>query len=272
MDIESFWMEAEARIKKYDLLTHPFYVAWAKGELAKEDLKMYAMHYYKHVEAFPEYLEALEKRLPENGLRTAIRENREDELGSKSADKKSHSDMWLDFAQGMGADSEASRDFDPMPEVKQLISQFRKVAERGSSVEALAAFYAYESQVPRIAGEKAMWLKDLYGADTKSCRYFSVHSTADIEHANIWKQLISKEIAGAGVSAAIQNGNSGEIAGERLAEPVWTRRTQTDSQLPSEKMQLALDSVESTAKALWKVLDGIDEQRIAGTLTASCCH
>jgi pyrroloquinoline-quinone synthase len=236
MDIRSFWTAVEERIKKYDLLTHPFYLAWSKGQLTKDDLQMYAKQYYKHVEAFPEYLESLEKRLPEGSLQTTIKENREDELGSKSANGQSHSDMWLDFAEGMEENRESAKNFDPIPEVKQLISQFRNVSEQGMPIEALAAFYAYESQVPHIADEKGKWLKDLYGADAKTCRYFSVHSVADIEHTNVWHQLIDQEISG---------------------EP--------------EKAQLALDSVESTAQSLWKVLDGIEKQRTGGKVPAQCC-
>jgi len=235
MNMTSFWTAAEARIKKYDLLTHPFYLAWSKGELTRDDLQMYAMQYYRHVEAFPQYLETLEKRLPEGNLRDTIKANREDELGSKSASGQSHSDMWLDFAEGTGANRETTQNFDSISEVKQLISQFRKTSEQGKTVEALAAFYAYESQVPRIADEKAKWLKDLYGADAKTCRYFSVHSVADIEHADTWRRLIDQEING-----------------------------------DQDKAHLALDSAESAAQSLWKVLDGIEEKR-TGTKALSHC-
>ena len=230
MNMTSFWTEVDERIKKYDLLTHPFYVAWSKGELTNNDLQMYSMQYYKHVEAFPEYLEALEKRLPESNLRSAIKENREDELGSMSADGQSHSDMWLDFAEGTGTDRESTKSFDSISEVNHLISQFRAVSEHGNTIEALAAFYAYESQVPRIADEKGNWLKDLYGADSKTCRYFTVHGIADIEHANVWRRFIDEQI----------------------------------SEDPA-KSQMALESVESTAQSLWQVLDGIEAKRTSAT-------
>jgi pyrroloquinoline-quinone synthase len=222
MDQKYFWAELERCIAKYDLLKHPFYTAWSNGELTKEDLRTYAFQYYPHVEAFPNYLQELEKRLPNGELRTTIEDNRQDELGSKSASGISHSDMWLDFAYGMGADKEEIKSTDSIPEIKQLMSQFYTYAKQGDTIEALAAFYAYESQVPRIADEKAAGLRNKYGADTKTCRYFAVHSVADIEHANTWRQLINKEIDG-----------------------------------DTDKMQLALKSVEKTAAALWKVLDGI---------------
>lgn len=196
MDMTSFWTEAEERIKKYDLLTHSFYVAWSKGELTNSDLQNYSMQYYKHVEEFPEYLATLEKRLPDSELRSCVKENRQDELGSKSADHQAHSDMWLDFADGLGADRVASKNFIPNSQVQELIAHFQNIAAKGSTAEALAAFYAYESQVPQIAYEKAKWLKELYGADARTCRYFSVHAVADIEHAHTWRHLIDREISG----------------------------------------------------------------------------
>ena len=62
-------------------------------------------------------------------------------------------------------------------------------------VEALAALYAYESQVPRIAREKAAGLRRFYGAEGNTCRYFDLHQTADLEHARIWREQIEHEIA-----------------------------------------------------------------------------
>lgn len=234
MEITSFWSEIEKTIAKYDLLKHAYYQAWSNGELTREDLQAYALQYYPHVEAFPSYLEALENRLPEGSLRSTIEENRQDELGSKSASGTPHSDMWLDFAYGMGAKPEQIKNTISIPEIKQLMCQFYDYAKQGDTVEALAAFYAYESQVPRIAHEKEAGLKNKYGADKKTRRYFAVHSIADIEHAETWRQLINKEIAG-----------------------------------DTNKMQLALDSVEKTAAALWKVLDGIMPLTGVGSVCAT---
>jgi len=109
----------------------------------------------------------------------------------------------------------------------QLISEFRRVAREGSSAEALAAFYAYESQVPRVAKEKARGLKEMYGADNATCRYFTLHTTADVRHSQVWKELLSKEVAD---------------------EASATR---------------ALDAAETAAKALWTALDGIERERLA---------
>jgi pyrroloquinoline-quinone synthase len=230
MNTAEFFEQLEARINKYDLLCHPFYKAWAAGELSRDDLREYAQHYYHHVEAFPSYLAALELRLADGELRRAVLANMCDEKGVEGRpgkDSVPHSDLWLDFAEGMGS----SRNLEwhsPVPEIRKLIRHFHQVASEGSPEEALAAFYAYESQVPRIAKEKDLGLREKYGADGKTCGYFSLHATADVYHSRIWRNQLERRIA----------------AKPEAAEP-------------------ALDAAEKTAFMLWQALDGIEARRLA---------
>jgi len=226
MNQQEFFSQLEARIAKYDLLCHPFYKAWSEGKLTSADLREYAAEYYHHVAAFPSYLSSFHSRLNDGELRKAVAENCADEEGIGSPDGRSHAELWMDFAAGFGGSEQDVHDRRPVNEVRELIASFRRIAREGSSAEALAAFYAYESQVPRVAQEKARGLKQMYGADSKTCRYFTLHTTADVRHAQVWKELLAKEVEEA---SAVR----------------------------------ALDAAESTAKALWTALDGIERERIA---------
>ena len=71
MTSQEFVRELDERIAKYDLLNHPFYQAWSKGELTREDIREYATDYYHHVRAFPTYLAELAMRLEDGELRAA---------------------------------------------------------------------------------------------------------------------------------------------------------------------------------------------------------
>ena len=68
----SFWTALEARIAPYNLLTHPFYQAWSRGDLTRDDLSAYAAEYWHHVSAFPTYLSALHSRLPDSETRREV--------------------------------------------------------------------------------------------------------------------------------------------------------------------------------------------------------
>jgi pyrroloquinoline-quinone synthase len=218
----TFCQQIDQRIAKYDLLCHPFYQAWSRGELTREELAAYAEQYLPHVAAFPTYLSALHAQLPDGELRRQVLENLMDEEGIGSPDGRPHSDLWRDFANGMGANGAA-----PVKEVSELIGTFRALTA-GDTLSALSAFYAYESQVPRVAAEKERGLRDLYNADAKTRKYFTLHKTADVHHANVWRKLIEKQVAG---------------------DPA--------------KAEASLTAAEKAAAALWNALDGIEAQRVA---------
>jgi pyrroloquinoline-quinone synthase len=223
-----FFAQLEARIAKYDLLCHPFYKAWSAGELTRDDLREYAQDYYHHVEAFPSYLAALGLRLEDGELRRAVLANMCDEKGVEGLpgkDSAPHSELWLDFAEGMGS----SRNLEwhtPVAEIRQLVRHFYGVASEGTPEEALAGFYAYESQVPRVAREKERGLREMYSGDDKTCGYFSLHATADVYHSRVWRNQLEKRIA---------------------AKP--------------EMAEAALNAAEKAAHMLWKALDGIEARR-----------
>src|ERR1700677_1964616 len=102
----AFFLALDARLDRYDLLQHPYYQAWSAGELTKDDLREYAAEYWHHVSAFPAYLSGLHSRLPDGRLRRTVLENLADEEGLLHAGKdgRAHSDLWMDFAKGMGAE------------------------------------------------------------------------------------------------------------------------------------------------------------------------
>jgi pyrroloquinoline-quinone synthase len=223
MTVKEFFDELDARIAKHDLLCHPFYKAWSAGKLTREDLQRYGRDYFHHVEAFPTYLEEFGARVEDSQLRRAVQVNREDELGADGA--RPHAELWLDFVDGMGGERSASDV--PVAEIRQLLESFHSVAREGAAEEALAAFYAYESQVPRVAAVKARGLREKYGADEKTCEYFTVHTTADVYHSRIWKHQLAKIVD---------------------ANP--------------EVAERALNAAEHAAQALWRALDGIEAARL----------
>jgi pyrroloquinoline-quinone synthase len=228
MTSKEFFEQLEARIAKYDLLCHPFYKAWSAGELTCDDLREYAREYYHHVEAFPTYLAELGIRLEEGELRRAVLANMREEKGAQAVLGKPsapHSELWLDFAEGIGAGRDMGGQ-KPVAEITELMAFFHRVASEGTPEEALSAFYAYESQVPRVAKEKARGLREMYGADKKTCGYFTLHTTADVSHSRVWRQQLAKRVE---------------------ANPQAAER--------------ALAAGEAAAKALWRALDGVEQLR-----------
>jgi len=225
MSPEKFIRELDAAIARHDLLCHPFYEAWSAGTLTRDELRDYSAQYFNHVSAFPTYLNGLLTRLPEGELREAVEENYQDEMGAGSADGRPHDELWMDFNQGMGGKRTPAQ---PLPEMCALMESFRRTASHGHPAAALAMFYAYESQVPRVAREKAAGLRKWYGADDATCHYFDLHRTADVYHARVWRHALEQTIT---------------------AEP--------------GAAEMALRAAGQAAQALWRALDGIERARQA---------
>lgn len=220
-------IEIDEIINQYDLLNHPFYQTWSLGKLCRSEIAEYAIHCYHHVAAFPRYLELFEHRLPDGALKDLVGEHKRDEKGEGTCGARSHSELWLDFAEGMGADRFEVTRSEPINEVRMLIEHFTKTCISGSAAEVLSAYYTYESQVARIAAEKERGLLSLYGVDKQTAYYFTLHKAFDIVHSQDWIKCLYEQICN------------------------------------KQHRSAALKSAERTVNALWKALDGIERERLA---------
>lgn len=193
------------------LLTHPFYLAWTRGELSKDALTDYARQYYHHVAAFPTYLSAVHAKCEDQATRRQLLDNLVDE----EAGSPNHPDLWVNFAEGLGVEAGNARSGEKQPETKNLIDTFRSVCGDGSTGEGLAALYAYESQIPAICESKIDGLKKHYGfSNPEHYRYFSVHIEADREHAAAERKMLS---------AYVDDGNVDNVraAAQRVLDALW---------------------------------------------------
>jgi pyrroloquinoline-quinone synthase len=170
--------ELDELIRARSILEHPFYQAWNRGELTHEQLATYARIYYAHVEAFPGYLEAALEHVSDPRVRAELADNLADERGNPAP----HDALWLDFAEGVGADRTDVTAAPAHPAAAAMVATFERLAEESLST-GVAALYAYESQQPDVSRTKAQGLRAHYGVeDAKSLAYFTVHEAADLRH------------------------------------------------------------------------------------------
>jgi pyrroloquinoline-quinone synthase len=179
--------EIDNDIASKHLLKHPFYLAWTRGELSKQALADYARQYYHHVAAFPTYLSSVHANCDDQDARKQLLNNLIDE----EAGSPNHPELWLRFAQGLDLSEADVQCSEKWTETKNLIDTFRAVCRDRSTVEGLAALYAYESQIPAICESKIDGLKKHYGfRNPEHYEYFSVHVEADREHSAAEREIL----------------------------------------------------------------------------------
>jgi pyrroloquinoline-quinone synthase len=182
----------DAAIAEKSLLKHPFYQDWQAGKLSKEALQLYAAQYYRHVEAFPGHLRVLAART-EGALQGLIREN----LAEEESPEGSHPKLWRDFAAAVGVGEDDITCCPSLPGTQAVVQKYREICGDRPVAEAVAALYAYESQVPEIATTKIDGLKKFYGVTrAEGLAYFEVHEEADKAHRAAWRGWLEEHAVG----------------------------------------------------------------------------
>ena len=152
---------------RWNVLDHPFYLRWERGDLTREDLAFYAGEYRHAVVALADV--------------AAVGGDAE-----HAAEEAAHIELWDDFAAAL----DAPLDREPGSETRECADAWR--AE--DSLAARAVLYAVESGQPDISRTKLTGLVDHYGfaAGSKSTGYFELHSDRDHEHAAASAEVLSK--------------------------------------------------------------------------------
>jgi len=177
-------------VDRRHLLKHPFYTAWARGEVPIETLRDYAGQYYHFEVNFPRFVAGAYARLERPEDRRVLLENLVDEEGRSPT----HPELWMDFARSIGASVFARR---PTPATRGLLRAYEENAVNGTAPSALGALYAYESQFPKVAAEKSRGLRESYGIRSKAAHeFFRVHTFADVEHSTAERRVLAHYLRG----------------------------------------------------------------------------
>jgi pyrroloquinoline-quinone synthase len=167
-----FFDRLEEARKRWNVLEHPFYTRWEKGELTQEELGYYAGQYRHAVVALAATARQAADADP------TVREHADDE--------EAHIELWDDFGSAAGATDGTPRD-----ETRECV---RAWTSGSDGLEALAILYALESGQPAISSTKLTGLVEHYGytPDSPATAYFRLHAELDHEHADEARRLIEE--------------------------------------------------------------------------------
>jgi pyrroloquinoline-quinone synthase len=147
----------EAR-SRWNVLEHPFYDSWERGELSREAIAFYAGEYRHAVIALADAAAAAGDPV-------------------HAAEEAAHVALWDGFA----AELDAPLDREPTPETSACAHSWRPE----HTLDARAVLYAVESGQPAISRKKLTGLVEHYGftSGSKGTEYFELHASRDAEHA-----------------------------------------------------------------------------------------
>ena len=179
-----FWTRLEHARDRCNVLEHPFYERWSRGELEPDELAAYAGQYRHAVVALAD--------AAADAARMASPELRP-QLAAHAAEEAGHVALWDDFTAAMGGDPAATAN----PETAACARAWAGDGER-DLLHSLVALYAIESSQPAIADTKRHGLREFYGcASGPATAYFDLHAVLDHEHAAAARALIEPRLAAA---------------------------------------------------------------------------
>jgi pyrroloquinoline-quinone synthase len=159
------------------------------GSLDKEELKGYAKEYYQFEKEFPRFLSSIHSRCESPEMRRQLLEN----LIHEEQGEANHPELWLRFAEGVGADRAEVKSHFHSDETENLLRVFRKHCSSDNIADGLTALYAYERQQPDVARQKIDGLQRFYNVtDDATVSFFKAHQTYDVFHAETEVNLLSE--------------------------------------------------------------------------------
>ncbi|MDC1067897.1 hypothetical protein OAQ99_01920 [Candidatus Kapabacteria bacterium] len=139
---------------KYRLLDHPFYQAWTKGEITKEQLSKYHASYREFIKEMPNYWQKIIDGFEDNST-----------FGARVvSDEKEHIGLWEQWQSKLPTT-------DGFPSMDDINSELQQM----NTSELLGAIQAFETQQPEVAITKKEGLKEHYGYEDAELIYFDDH-------------------------------------------------------------------------------------------------
>ena len=151
--------------EQYNLLQHPFYLAWNEGRLTKEQMAVYAGEYGSFIRLISDGWQAVGER--------AIAQEEEE-----------HYVLWKNFAESLETKNTGAG----VKEVDELVNSANNSFK--SYPGALGALYAFEAQQPATASSKLEGLKKHYSSWQADETYFTIHQ-ADFEEPALLEEKIN---------------------------------------------------------------------------------
>lgn len=189
-----FWTRLEEVRTRWNVLEHPFYEAWTRGELTREDLASYAGQYRHAVVALAQATAHAARSADDEACAV---------LSSHAAEEAGHVALWDDFARAVGTDESA----EAAPETAACAAAW--AGAQRPLTETLVALHAIESSQPEIARVKHAGLIEHYGlSEGPATEYFSLHAVLDVEHAAQGRRLLEPRLEDSDVDGLLTEAES----------------------------------------------------------------
>ena len=168
---------------------HPLTDAWVRGELSRQQIGRWGIEHWHYTHD----LHRLIGRILANCDQQEGRDMEIDNIADEQNAADPHNLQLLDFIDACGLDGEALIQRPPLPTTQGMRDWLLLLADRRSWQEAAAGFHVgMEAQLAQICDRLVPVLREHYGFDEHTIRFFVTHQTADVEHGGRALSVVEK--------------------------------------------------------------------------------
>lgn len=183
----------EIRARGHAMDDYPLVTGLEDGSIDLKDLHLWVEQFYLHIRNMLPWIGEIYVKCPHEDVRTSLVKNLAEEVLGTWYAGKSHPDLLLDFAEAIGADTDAIRAGTQIPVSRVLTDYFEFMANRRPWFVALSAIgIGLESFVPAAFTKMVTALKSNYGMTDDQVKFWSIHIIADEEHGDEGIELVEK--------------------------------------------------------------------------------
>ena len=194
MDPQSFIKSLEEETLRHEAVQHPFLLRFAADTLTPVQIQTFGLQHYQLVKVFVNYMTNVLPKIPDKDAADLFRKVFDDEFGQYTI-FRSHPALYRNFLKSLGLKDEDWGRVPLLPETSQFIEKHMQLTRGSDFLYSLGAVGpGHEFSIPTMFTYIVRGLKKNSSLSEEQMEYFTCHIEQDVEHANIFNQLISRHV------------------------------------------------------------------------------
>jgi len=194
VDPQSFIKSLEEETLRHEAVQHPFLLRFAADTLTPVQIQTFGLQHYQLVKVFVNYMTNVLPKIPDKDAADLFRKVFDDEFGQYTI-FRSHPALYRNFLKSLGLKDEDWGRVPLLPETSQFIEKHMQLTRGSDFLYSLGAVGpGHEFSIPTMFTYIVRGLKKNSSLSEEQMEYFTCHIEQDVEHANIFNQLISRHV------------------------------------------------------------------------------
>jgi pyrroloquinoline quinone (PQQ) biosynthesis protein C len=194
MDPQKFIQSLEEETLRHEAVQHPFLLRFSSDLLTPVQIQTFGLQHYQLVKVFVNYMTNVLPKIPDPSAANLFRTVFDDEFGQYTI-FRSHPALYRNFLKAMGLKDEDWGKVAVLPGTERFIKEHLQLTRGNDFLMSLGAVGpGHEFSIPTMFGYIVSGLRKNTSLSEEQIEYFTCHMEQDVEHAQIFNQLIVRHL------------------------------------------------------------------------------